>query len=254
MKYLGYIIKIVPYLIINYWKIFKNAVFKNKISSVKRYREIRKIVTKVNKDLKIELIVSGNKELPVTQSFMMTPNHQSFMDSLVLVQFMEQESTFVAKKEAKKYIFVGKVLESLDGLFLDRDNLRQEIKVMQDVKKSLKNDNKKWIIFPEGTRTKDENFKVGEFKAGSLKMAMSSQVDIYPVALWGSFKVLSLKYNQKKFPIFIHVFDPIKPEFYNNMKTTELAPYIQDMVSKKVDEFKALDEKYVSELKNKKLK
>ena len=109
MKYLGYIIKIVPYLIINYWKIFKNAVFKKKISSVKRYREIRKIVTKVNKNLKIELIVSGNKELPVTQSFMMTPNHQSFMDSLVLVQFMEQESTFVVKKEAKIKVLTGNV-------------------------------------------------------------------------------------------------------------------------------------------------
>ena len=34
MKYLGYILKIVPYLIINYWRIFKNAVFKKKISYV----------------------------------------------------------------------------------------------------------------------------------------------------------------------------------------------------------------------------
>ena len=107
MKYLRYIIKIVPYLIFNYWRIFKNAVFKKKISYVKRYQETRKIVTKVNNDLNIELIVSGVKELPVTQSFMLTPNHQSFLDSLVMIQFMSQESTFVVKKESKKYIFVG---------------------------------------------------------------------------------------------------------------------------------------------------
>lgn len=254
MKYLRYIIKIVPYLIFNYWRIFKNAVFKKKISYVKRYQETRKIVTKVNNDLNIELIVSGVKELPVTQSFMMTPNHQSFLDSLVMIQFMSQESTFVAKKESKKYIFVGKVIDGIDGLYLDRENLRQEINIMKEVKNSLKTENKKWIIFPEGTRTRDENFKVGEFKPGALKMAMSAQVDIYPVALWGSFKPLSLKYKQKKYPVFIHVFDPIKPEVYNNMKTTELAPLIQNMISAKVEEFKILDQEYLKNLNKKKSK
>ena len=147
MKYLRYIIKIVPYLIFNYWRIFKNAVFKKKISYVKRYQETRKIVTKVNNDLNIELIVSGVKELPVTQSFMLTPNHQSFLDSLVMIQFMSQESTFVVKKESKKYIFVGKVIDGIDGLYLDRENLRQEINIMKEVKNSLKTENKKWIIF-----------------------------------------------------------------------------------------------------------
>ena len=66
---------------------------------------------------------------------------------------------------------------------------------MKKIKVSLKEDNLKWIIFPEGTRSKNINHEVNEFKAGSFKMAMSQGVDIYPVATWGSFRVLDPQVN-----------------------------------------------------------
>lgn len=251
-KYFGFAARAVPYLVVKYPQIFKNAVFRNRMSLTLRYNQARNLLTGLNRRLRIEIIPTGLQRLPADPSFVMTPNHQSFMDSLCLIQFMEQQAAFVAKKETKNFILVGKVLTSIDGVYLDRDNLRQEIKLMQEIRTSLKTENKKWVIFPEGTRSKDVDHRVGEFKPGSLKMAMSAGVDIYPVAMWGSFRILNFKENSlKKFPVFIHIFNPITPEMYEGMTTSELAPMIRNMIQEKLEELKVLDVRYCEEHRKK---
>ncbi len=42
------------------------------------------------------------------------------------------------------------------------------------------------VVFPEGTRSKGE--QIGEFKAGSFKLATKSKVPIVPVTIDGSYK------------------------------------------------------------------
>ena len=191
----------------------------------------------------IKLILTGLQNLPCEPSFVLTPNHQSFMDAVCMIELLKQKSSFIAKKESKKYVLIGKAISSIDCQYLDRDNLRQEIQLMREVKNSLKNENKKWIIFPEGTRSKNKDYAVNEFKPGSLKMAMSSAVDIYPVAIWGTFRVLNIKENRfKQYPIYIHIFNPITHNDYKDMTTHELASFIQNKISKKILELKKLDE------------
>ena len=249
-KYVGIIIKEGSYLISQAPLIYHNYLHRNKISSEKRYEDLRKIIIKFSRIMGMEIILTGLKTFPCEQSFMLTPNHQSFMDALNMIEILDQKSTFVAKKEAKKYVLVGKAITSIDCEYLDRDNLRQEIELMKKIKVSLKEDNLKWIIFPEGTRSKNINHEVNEFKAGSFKMAMSQGVDIYPVATWGSFRVLDPHVNNlKKYPIYIHVFEPLKKEFYQNMTTQEVANYVQNLVSNKLVELRKIDEENLNKYK-----
>ena len=113
---------------------------------------------------------------------------------------------------------------------------------MQDLRKSLNNENKKWVLFPEGTRTTDSEFKMGEFKAGSFKAPMTAKVDIYPVAMWGSFRVLPVnEKGRKRYPIQISILDPITYEDYKDMSTADLAKLVQSKVQEELDKLKEND-------------
>ncbi len=242
LKYLWIIIKELPLLIVKYFLFLKNNLFKKKISSEKRYQQLHKIAIKFNKKINVEMIFTGLDKLPCKQSFVLTPNHQSLMDAVCLLAFMEQKTSFIAKKESKKFPIVGEAISSIDCLYLDRENLRQEIELMKKVKLSLKTENKKWIIFPEGTRSKNKDFALNEFKAGTFKMPMAVKSDIYPVAIWGSYRVLSPKIRMKKYPVYIHIFEPISVDFYKDKSTSELANYVENLIKSKVEELKILDQ------------
>ena len=129
--------------------------------------------------------------------------------------------------------------------FMDRNNLKEELRVMKKVRKSLLEDNQKWIIFPERTRTKDPNFKVGEFKAGTYKFPMSINKKIVPCAIHGIQRVLDGKYNLKEYPVHIHFFKPFTPEDYKNMTTQEISNKCQNMIQEKVNEFIEIQEKLI---------
>ena len=190
--------------------------------------------------LHVDFHVTGLEKLKADRSYILTPNHQSFLDGLSFIAILKDPSTFVAKIEAKKYPFVGKAIALINGLFLERSNLRQEIKVMTDLRKSLKNDNKKWIIFPEGTRTRAKDYAMADFKAGTFKAPMSAGVSIYPVAMWGSFRVLDIKSKRlKRYPIQISILDPITPQEYEKMSTGDVAKLVQSRVEAEVERLKA---------------
>ena len=61
------------------------------------------------------------------------------------------------------------------------------------------------VIFPEGTRSKGD--EMGEFKAGSFKLATKAKVPIIPVTIKGSYKLMEANGNKIKpdmVEIFIH--------------------------------------------------
>lgn len=244
MKYPGFIIRAVPYLIAQYPLILMNALRKEKLSFVRRYRDSRRIVTHVNRALHIRLVLDGAEKLPAEPSFMLAPNHQSFLDALCLIQALGQPMAFIAKKESRRYPMVGRIITALDSQYLDRRKLRQEIHVMQEVKRSFLTENKKWVIFPEGTRTRDADHALGEFKPGSVKAAMQAKVKIFPVAMWGSFRVLSAREHRKYYPVFVSVLDPLLPEDYEGLTTAEVAQILKRRISARLEQLKQADATY----------
>lgn len=244
MKYPGFIIRAVPYLIVQYPLILANALRKEQLSYVRRYRDSRRIVTHVNRALHIRLVLDGAEKLPAEPSFMLAPNHQSFLDALCLIEALPQPMAFIAKKESKHYPMVGRIITALDSLYLDRRKLRQEIRIMQEVKKSFLTENKKWVIFPEGTRTRDPDHALGEFKPGSVKAAMQAKVKIFPVAMWGSFRVLSTRDHRRRYPVFVSVLDPLLPEEYEALTTAEVTRLLKERISARLQQLKEADAAY----------
>lgn len=195
----------------------------------KRYKKVQRLTKHVFKKLNSDFIVNGLENIPEETSCFF-PNHLSMLDPVLIVSVLDKPISFVAKRETETLPFAGKIIKSIDGEFMDRDDLKQSLKVMQRVQKELENKAKHWCIFPEGTRNKDANSLGQDFHYGSFKPAMRARVPIVPVAIYGTFRVLKKKPEFKRYPVQISFLKPIMPEEYEKMTTQEVAKLVASRV------------------------
>lgn len=254
LKYLRLIIRVCSYLIINFWWIIKYSNHPKRYPLEKRYKKAQDMIHMLDRASKVDYIIEGREYVPTDDLYVLMPNHISFYDPLALVSIIDKHQSFVSKVETKKYPLVGRMVKSIDGVFLDRRDLKQELGVMRHVKNSLANKENSWVIFPEGTRTEDKNLTMGTFKAGAFKIAIDTETPIIPVAIFGTQRPLAYKVKYKRYPIHIKFLPPIMPEDTKNMKTAEVALMVENLVREAVAELKIKDAQYLQNLNIKKKK
>ena len=110
---------------------------------------------------------------------------------------------------------------------LDREDIRQGLKVIQQVADEVKK-GRNYLIFAEGTRSKMQN-KLQEFKGGSFKSAVKAQCPIVPVALIDSYKSFDTN-SIEKLTVQVHFLKPIPYEEYQGMKTTQIAAMVKERI------------------------
>lgn len=217
------VIKLFPTLINGIHKINKYSKQPDKYPFLDRYNHLSKTVAKVSKGLRVIFDVEGKENLPSDSNYCIVSNHLSSFDPLAMLTLMEKPTTFVAKKEAEDIFVIGNAIKSIQGLFMDRDNLKQSLKVMMKVQSSLKEEGLNWIIYPEGTRMKDDLKLVGDFHSGTFRAPMKAGVPIVPVVIYGTQRVLKLNPELKKYVVSVSFLKPIYPSEYENMTTEEVA-------------------------------
>jgi 1-acyl-sn-glycerol-3-phosphate acyltransferase len=218
---------------------------RDKISRMKRFKKLKYYLSHLHKDLDVKLIVTGIENIPNEQSFMITPNHQSLVDGSVMFEIFNDPLAFVSKGELTKVPVAKHLLGTMGSIFMKRDDLKEELRVMKRVRKSLLEDNIKWIIFPEGTRTKNENWALNDFKAGTYKFPMMINKKIIPCAIHGTGRLLNGKYDLKEYPIYVHFFKPFTKEDYKSLTTKEIAEKCQNIINEKLKEFIERDKKMI---------
>lgn len=122
--------------------------------------------------------IKGRKNLKKGKAIL-SVNHTSNMDVVLLLANTFEKKYTLAKKELFKNKMFGALLKSYGGISIDRENAD-----LSAIKKSLKvlNNNKKLIIFPEGTRNKNEDISnLGKLKTGTAMLAIKSKSPIIPV-------------------------------------------------------------------------
>ena len=220
----------------------------------KRFKKIVRLAKHVLRRLSVDTYVTGLENIP-SDTACFFPNHQSAFDALAILTVLKNPSSFVCKKEIYKYFMLGRAARCLEAEFMDRDDLRQSLKVMMRVKEDLAAKNKSWIIFPEGTRVKEVIGPLGDFHHGSFKPAMSAKVPIVPVAIYGTFRVLKTKPEFKRYPVQISFLKPIMPEEYEGKNTQEIAKIVQERVQAEITfKLRPTDHELMSKQKSKKYK
>ena len=230
-----------------------NPYYKNKdkIDLNKRYKKVRDLISKVDDALHIDIHVEGKENISDSASCYYA-NHLSSTDPLPYFKIFDKPVAFLGKVEIEKYPFVGKLLAVGGGLFLKRDDLKQQLKIMMKVQDSLKEGKTNWFIYPEGTRNKDQLTVIPNFHYGTFRAAMKAGVNIVPVVNYGCFRILNTKHTFKKYPVHIKFLKPITKEEYEGLTTEEVANMVHSRIQQELTfNIRKLDHEEMTKLNDK---
>ena len=212
-------------------KLCYRASHTDKYTEEEQYSFIRWVDLHANKGGNVTIDVHGSANLPSEDGFMFFPNHQGLYDVLAIIEACPRPFSVVAKKEVGNIPFLKQVFSCLKAFLLDREDVRQAMKVIIDVSKEVEK-GRNYLIFPEGTRSKNGN-KIGTFKGGSFKAAMKAKCPIVPVALIDSYKAFDTG-SAKMLNVQVHFLKPMEYEEYKDMKSTEIAAEVKRRIEETI--------------------
>lgn len=213
-------------------KLCKYAKHTDAYSYEEKYNHIRYILKHVCKSGNIDLQVTGLENIPKEDGFLMCGNHQGIFDIVAIVDSFDRPLAAVLKKELAEIPFLKQVIQCTKSYPMDREDVRQSMKVIQATAKELIA-GRNMIIFPEGTRGKNGN-QMGEFHAGSFKCATMAKATIVPFAFIDSYKVLDQD-GCGPLKVQLHYLKPILYEEYKGMKTNEIAALVKSRIGEVIE-------------------
>ena len=207
---------------------------------IPRYDVVYKLCKKALFFFNVDLEVRGLKNL-IQRPMFIVPNHKSNLDPIIMIKILYELKgypffNFVAKKECLDDKWISGCVRLIDSIFIDRNNLRDAIRVINDEIKLLKENTV--CCFLEGSRI--EGDEIGEFKSAGLEPAYKTLVPIVPVVIYGTDKALSdndehkLKYKK----VVVEFLEPIKHNQYINESKEYFAEKLHSKISKKYNEIK----------------
>jgi len=135
----------------------------------------------------IRVTVEGADNAQRDQSYVVTINHQSQYDILVVYGWLKLDLKWVIKQELRKMPGIGLGCEKAGHIFVDRRNPKQASRAIRAALARLGN-GVGILFFPEGTRSLDG--RLLEFKKGAFRLSQDQGIPILPVTLVGTRDVL----------------------------------------------------------------
>jgi 1-acyl-sn-glycerol-3-phosphate acyltransferase len=151
--------------------------------------------------------VVGLENLEPDKKYIFVANHQGFWDVFMMFGYLEHNFKWMMKDSLRKMPFVGKGCYDTGHIFVNRESPQKEIfvKAIRILKSGTS-----LGIFAEGTRT--DTGRLGEFKKGAFAIADMTQVEVVPLAIEGSFKLLPKKAIFMNWtPLKLTIMKPLAP-------------------------------------------
>lgn len=191
---------------------------------------IKKVGMKVN--------IIGLENLP-KGNCLYVGNHQSILDIPLMLAGIKKPMGFVAKKEIEKYTIISDWMREIHCVFMDRSNVRESIKSINEGIENLKN-GYSMVIFPEGTRSKGAS--LGEFKKGSMKLGIKAEVPIVPIAIDGTYKCMegNPKNKIKGSEVNLIINKPIDSSTLSREEQNNLGEIIKEIIKESLEKSKPI--------------
>lgn len=120
-------------------------------------------------------------------------NHKSAADIIFFEGLHPQNICWVAKKQLGEIPFYGYALRGPEMILIDREDRASLIRLLKEAKSKLEQ-GRPLVIFPEGTRCKDEA-RFLPFKSGAKVLTEKLGLKVQPIVLVNSVKI----YNTSPF-------------------------------------------------------
>jgi 1-acyl-sn-glycerol-3-phosphate acyltransferase len=131
-----------------------------------------------------DIEVRGEENVPKDEPVLYIGNHRSYFDILITYVRVPRPTGYIAKREMLKWPLLVNWMRNLHCLFLDRNDLKQGLKIILTAIDKVKS-GISICIFPEGTRNK-VNHTFMEFHEGSFKIAAKTGCPIIPMTIYNS--------------------------------------------------------------------
>ena len=163
-------------------------------------------------------------------------NHTGIFDVGIAYVYVKPLFAFIGKNQAEKYPIIGQTMWAMNGLFLNRDDLKQGLQVILKAIDHIKNGIGVWIC-PEGTREKTGGpADLLPFHAGSFKIATKTGCPIVPVTIVGT---RALFEDHKPFisggTVTVQIGKPIDPAELSEDERRHIADYFRDLMIKMIE-------------------
>lgn len=179
-----------------------------------------------------QIQVIGEENVPREGPVLFVSNHQGNFDIPILLGFIDKPKAFIAKKELKKIPILCTWMEYMQCVFIDRGDPRQSLKAINRGAELLK-EGYSQVVFPEGTRSEDGT--MGEFKPGSLRLALKADVPIIPITIRGAYDMMpkgDWKIRAAKVEVIIS--PPVSVENVSPKESNELTDKVREMIKAKL--------------------
>jgi 1-acyl-sn-glycerol-3-phosphate acyltransferase len=227
--------------------VFRNQIVWGKVfASLIRYRNkivkstdeelleiVNSIVATLKKSAKVDIEIHGEENLPKDTGYLFVSNHQTRADVVFVFDAIQRKMAFIAKDELENWFYIGRYIRRMGGELIDREDVRSQLASINSMIDKLKN-KEDVFIFPEGTCS--HTIEMGEFKAGTFKIAMKSKAPIVPIVLHDSYKVLTDDKNINPGTAKVSILPAINYEEYKGMKSKQIAEYVKTKMNEKLFE------------------
>jgi 1-acyl-sn-glycerol-3-phosphate acyltransferase len=139
------------------------------------------------KAIGVQLAVRFAEPLDPSRQYVLVSNHLSYVDTPVLYAALPVPFRFVARGNLFRVPVVGAHLRRGGHIGIDRDDPRSALRTLARAAEVIREQKVSILIFAEGTRSKGT---LQTFRSGASWLALKAGVDLVPVAIRGTGKVL----------------------------------------------------------------
>ncbi len=174
----------------------------------------------------MDIEVRGEENIP-NEAVVFMGNHSSILDIALLLDVLKRDVGFIAKKEMKKVPVFSFWITKNKSLFLDRDDPREGVKIINKGVEQLK-EGISMVIFPEGTR--GNGGEPAEFKKGSMKLATKAKSPIVPFSISGTYESFEKTRRFTPNKVIITFAKPIYTDKITREELKDLNSIVRDIV------------------------
>jgi 1-acyl-sn-glycerol-3-phosphate acyltransferase len=156
--------------------------------------------------------IAGHERVDARKTYIFMPNHNSFLDILLVLAYIPCDFRFIIKEEIYSIPLLGLLLRRSGQIALDRKNASKALRSLSEAADLLK-ENISVVVFPEGTRSPSGDIQ--EFKTALFRLPIRSRIPVVPILIEGTFEALkrgSMLLNPV--PLRLTFYDPMPPDSF----------------------------------------
>ena len=173
--------------------------------------------------------IRGGEKLPHEGSFVVTPNHLTNIDPVVVARTLWTLGCvprFLAKASLFRVPLFGRLMHAMGHVPVERGGRTHGSNPLE-VARALVATGGGVIVYPEGTLTRDDDLWPMRGKSGAVRLAIEAGVPLVPMAHWGGQQLLG-RYSKalRPFPrkrVQVAIGDPVDLSAYRGRPLDQAA-------------------------------